>query len=77
MVSLTVQYEGEAMERRRPRCASRGRSGLGSGCSDVEVWGCPWCVDGLEMLPKVGGQRRCPVCRDLGAFAVVMAGVVW
>lgn len=111
MVSLTVQHEGEATERRRPRCAvhgvdmraacgldremsdfssrdldagppvtdrqtccaSHGRSGLGSGRSDVEAWGYPWCVDGLEMLPKVGGQRPCPVCRDLGGFEVVAA----
>jgi hypothetical protein len=115
MVSLTVQHEGEATERRRACCAvhgvdmrvvrgldremsdfssrdldagslaadrqiccaSHGRSGLASGRSDVEAWGYPWCVDGLEMLPKVGGQRLCPVRRDLGGFAVVVAGVVW
>ena len=108
MVSLTVRHEGEATERRRPRCAvhgvdmrvargldremsdfssrdldagspaadrqtccaSHGRSGLGLGRSDVEAWGYPWCVDGLEMLPKVGGQRPCPVCWDLGGFEV-------
>jgi hypothetical protein len=58
-------------------CASHGRSGLGSGRSDVGAWGDPGCVDGLEMLPKVGGLRRCPVCRDLGGFEVVVAGVVW
>jgi len=36
-------------------CASHGGSGLASGRSDVEAW----CVDGLEILPKVGGQRPC------------------
>jgi hypothetical protein len=62
---------------RQTCCVSHDGSGPGSGRSGVEAWGYPWCMDGLEMLPKVGGQQPCPVCRDLGGFEVVMAGVVW
>jgi hypothetical protein len=43
---------GPSAADRQTCCASHGRSGLGSGRSDVGAWGHPWCVDGLENVPE-------------------------